>query len=186
MAWVMEHVWDAEGRAADHPDDRGGLTNRYGVSEGTALRYGYESPLDVDREGAELIFESDVWRPHRLEGIDSKYLCHEVADTAWNGGFAAGPKAIQRASNVVRRQAIHRSSVVARAVRDPLRIDGRIGPITIEAVNELTAKYEKHLYHWANFFQLERFLAIADGDPSQDAFIAGWGMRGVRFREMLP
>lgn len=189
FTFAFEHTLLREKGTSDHPSDHGGLTNTYGITTELALRYGYASCLDVDRAGAERIAMLEFWQPLRLEELESKYLAAEIFDTAYNGGPYAGVSLMQRAVNLIRLQplATPPKARQMKATASPLAVDGRQGPKTVAAVNELCRLgYEKHLYHAANGFQFVRFVELAERDPSQNFAIAGWMLRLAVFREMLP
>jgi len=177
LAWVLDQVWAAEGGVANHKDDPGGLTNRYGITWQLAERYGHSTPIGMTRFDAEHIVMAEWWEPMGLELVSSKYIAHELMDSAYNMGTSAAVKIAQRAVNMI----------AAQAGGEALIIDGRIGPKTIRALNHLVDKgYEKQLYHCMNGFQFVRYLEIYSRGPWASSFIAGWMMRLARFPEMLP
>lgn len=175
--FAIEATFKAESGVANHPDDRGGLTNRFGITWRLAERYGFNDPRDIDLVDAKRIMKLEFWDPLRLSDVSSKFIAAEVFDTAVNSGPTTAAKILQRAINLIALQA--KTSSVS--------VDGRIGPKTILAVNEIIRSgYEKHLYHAANGFQFLNFLEIVERNSSQSSFIAGWMMRLSRFEEMLP
>ena len=68
-----------------------------------------------------------------------------------------------------------------------LHVDGIIGDKTIAAINRITEKYERQLYHALNGLQFVRYLELFKANPpKRGAFIKGWMMRLARFEEMAP
>ena len=172
FSFAIKHTLDAEGgaRFANHSADRGGRT-RWGISEGLARAHGYEGDMrELPRAFAVRVAELEFWGPLRLDEIDSKYIAAEIFDTAFNGGPVIAVRLLQD---------------VLGWFGVPVRVDGRMGPNTIGAVNSLLPAKEKHLYAALNLRQGMRYVRIIEADRSQAVFFAGGMKRLSRFPEMV-
>lgn len=111
-----------EGGYADHPSDPGGATN-FGITRATLARW-RGKPVSkaqvkaLTKDEAAKIYERYYWRPIRGDelpvGVDLVTF-----DFAVNSGVSRGAIALQRSANVAD--------------------DGKIGPVTLKAVNDLSA-----------------------------------------------
>lgn len=162
---ALADVFDAEGGFANDPVDRGGAT-RYGVTEAVARAHGYEGdmralPLDLAGE----IYRADYWAPLRLDELVSDRVAGKVFDLSVNMGPTAAARILQRAV-VINRGAIE--------------VDGKIGPATLAAVNELSLRHELAVLAGVVGFAFKRYERIVEADPSQSRFIRGWLSRLIR------
>lgn len=168
--FAAHHTLSVEGGYSDHNDDRGGKTMR-GITERLARAHGYKGEMrNLSAAKAKQILKAEFWTPLRLDEIDSRYIAAEIFDTAVNSGPT---------------QAVRIAQEALRWFRVPCRVDGRMGPATIGAINSLLPSKEKHLYAALNLRQGMRYVAIIEADASQSVFFSGWMRRLARFPEMV-
>lgn len=158
-----------EGGYANHEADRGGKT-MFGVTERVARANGYKGamidlPIDTARE----IAKTQYWDILNLDRVDAlaPSVALEIFDTVYNGGEPG--QWLQRALNAFNRQ---------QADYPDVTVDGRIGPMTLAALRAFLAKRGKEgetvLVRTMNCLQGERFIRIAEANPSQESFVYGW------------
>ena len=168
---LIDAVIDREGRYVNHPADRGGPTC-WGITEAVARSQGYEGPMrDLPRAEATSIYRRIYWlRPgfDRIALRASK-IAAELFDTGVNMGTGTAAAFLQRALNALNR-----------AARDypDISVDREIGPRTLSALDGfLTARGksgETVLLRAMEALQGERYIALAERRPSQEAFLYGW------------
>jgi lysozyme family protein len=160
----------------DHPDDRGGATC-WGITVAVARRNGYtgpmqDLPLSLAREIYRKRYIVEPWFD-RVAVVDER-IGFELLDTGVNMGPARAAEFLQRLLNALNAKGSRYADVM---------VDGRIGPATIEAlraflrwrgVNGTTV-----LLRGLNALQAERYLQIAENNPSQESFFYGWLLNRV-------
>lgn len=173
MSTAFDRTWIStgpkEGGYSDHPADRGGPTN-HGISERVARANGYTGRMqDLTPDRAKVIGKSQYWDVLNLDKVSvlSEPVAAEMFDTLFNGG---DPGAwLQRCLNVFNQEG---------RIYPDMKVDGRIGPMTVEALRIYLSKRGKEgevvLLKALNAIQGERFMRIAEGNPSQELFVYGW------------
>lgn len=143
---VMREIFHHEGGYVDHPADPGGATNK-GITF-AVLQSWRGKPItkqdvkDLTEEEARDIYQMNYWRPTRCDqlpdGVDLVMM-----DGSVNSGIGRAPKWIQLAVGV-----------------EP---DGKIGPMTIAAINnadpikvidmalDARLNFLQRLKHWETF-----------------------------------
>jgi len=142
-----------EGGYVDRPTDRGGTT-KYGIS---SRQYPALDVKNITIEDALAIYRRDYWDLLGLDQLRSQAVAEEIFDTAVNSGPGTAVEVAQRSLNYLG----HR-----------LSIDGLLGPITLEALNEYP--YERALLKVLNGVQFMVYLNIVEMDPTQGANARGW------------
>lgn len=169
---ALEEILRKEGGYVDHPADRGGPTN-FGITEAVARAFGYQRDMrDMPLYVALKIYRKRYWRGPGFNDVAglSERIAFELFDTGVNMGPATAARFLQRALNVLNR---------AGRIYPDMATDGRIGPITLAALGAFLAARgetlgEAVLLKTLNGLQLERYVAIAEKDPGQEAFVFGW------------
>lgn len=168
---LIDAVIDREGRYVNHPADRGGPTC-WGITEAVARAQGYAGNMrDLPREQAAIIYRRIYWL---LPGFDKVALrapniAAELFDTGVNMGTGTAAGFLQRALNALNR-----------AARDypDIAVDRAIGPRTLSALDGFlrarSAGGETILLRAIEALQGERYIALAERRPSQEAFLYGW------------
>lgn len=156
-----------EGGYSNRAEDRGGPT-MWGITEATARRYGYSGDMrSLPRERALQIYRARYWEEPNFNWVStvSDGVAAELFDTGVNCGQATAAMMLQRALNVLYDAA-------------PIRVDGDVGPATIGRLKAyLKARPsdgESILLVSLNCLQGERYIHIAETDPSQRKNINGW------------
>jgi lysozyme family protein len=193
-ARAVDELLGVERGFVDDPVDRGGTT-KYGISlrflvaEGTIDLDG-DGRADFDLDGDGDIDGIDI---RKLTRGDAKFLYHHcfwrrldadalprpvgemLFDQAVNAGIGNARRLLQRAIN----------RCLKRATSAPaqLKVDGAIGPATLQAMNWVLRWGALGMPALTDAFRVEvrlRYRAIADRDPSQKKFLRGWLARADR------
>ena len=174
----LAEVLRAEGGFNDIPADRGGATN-YGISlrflvteVATNPRARAIVPPPINRETirtltvqqAGALYRLCFWQPVRGDELPAR-LDHAVFCMAANAGVLTSGRLLQRALNL------------ALPFQDAVKLDGRIGPVTVAAVRE--AHDELVLAHFRRMAS-DHYQSIVRRNPSQRIFLKGWLARAKR------
>jgi lysozyme family protein len=165
-----------EGGYSNHPADKGGETI-WGITAATARAFGYSGAMrDMPRSVAESIYTERYWLQPRLDQVAaiSPSIAEELLDTGVNMGPATAARFLQRALNVLNQDG---------KLYPDLVVDGAIGKMTLSALRAfLQARGtdgEQVLLRMLNAQQSVRYMEIAEGDKSQEAFMYGWQLNRV-------
>jgi lysozyme family protein len=169
---LIDALIDREGGYADNPADKGGPTC-FGITEAVARAHGYVGPMrQLPREEAAAIYRRLYWlRPHFDEiAARSPRIAAELFDTGVNMGPAVAVTFLQRALTALNRGGKDYPDLTP---------DGRIGPVTLAALDEFFAKRgrtggETVLLRAVEALQGERYLRLAERRPANEAFLYGW------------
>lgn len=167
----LDALVQREGGYVNHPADRGGPT-RWGITEQVARAFGYTGAMkDLPVARAKDIYRERYWEDPNFDEVADRYpeVAEELFDTGVNMGTSVASKFLQRGLNLMNRGAGDYPDILA---------DGRIGKITISTLDRYKAKRGSRggevLRKTLNGFQLERYAAIVEANPSQEAFMYGW------------
>jgi lysozyme family protein len=152
--WVLKN----EGEWSDHPSDRGGRT-KFGITEATARRHGLQVE-DVTEADAVRIFVEDYWR---FDRIKSDVVATKLFDIAVNCGTVSAVIMLQRALRILGRTEV--------------KVDGRLGRFTLTAAN---ATRDWVLLAALTYLQMDKYVGLAEKDPTQQVFLGGWLARANR------
>lgn len=144
---AVELVLRHEGGYVDDPDDPGGAT-KYGIS---AREFPKIDICALTVEEAKKIYDVHYWMPSGLADVEDQGVANFIFDLLVNMGSYRDGQIVQRACN---------------SLGDNLVVDGRIGPITIEAINGCDPAELKNAI--AN--EARRFYEELD----QPRFLQGW------------
>lgn len=168
---LIDAVIDREGRYVNHPADRGGPTC-WGITEAVARANGYAGAMrDLPRDEAAAIYRRLYWLRPGFDKIALRApkIAAELFDTGVNMGTGTAGKFLQRALNALNR--------TARDYPD-IAVDGAVGARTVSALDGfLKARGrggETVLLRAMEALQGERYIALAERRPSQEAFLYGW------------
>jgi lysozyme family protein len=155
----------------DHPADRGGATN-WGITTAVARANGWQGTIrDLPRARAAEIYERVYWRGPGLDRIATRapMLAAELFDTGVNMGTATAIGFLQRALNALNR---------GQADYPDLAADGAVGARTLAALDAFLARRGKAgeavLVKAIDALQGERYVALAERRPANEAFLYGW------------
>lgn len=171
---LIEAVIGREGGYSNHPADRGGPTN-WGITEQVARAYGYKGAMQsLPRGTAVEIYRRRYWTGPGFDKVAATFprLAEELFDTGINMGPAVAVTFLQRALNVLNRQAADYPDIGA---------DGQIGPMTITALKGYAVRRggagslgETVLMRACDGLQAARYIELAERNASQEAFVFGW------------
>lgn len=167
---LIDAVIDREGGFVHHPADRGGAT-RYGITEAVARAEGYAGDMRAfPRDMAVEIYRRLYWQRPGFDLVAQRApaLAAELFDTGINMGPGVAASFLQRALNALNRGAIDYPDIT---------VDGRIGQRTLAALDgflRVRPGGEAVLITAAAALQGERYLALAEARPANEAFLYGW------------
>lgn len=174
---LIDDLIEREGPYVNNPADRGGPT-RFGITQAEARADGYAGDMHTfPRERAVSIY----WRKYVTDqGIDllmkrSAALAAEALDTGVNMGKPWGVMFLQQVLNAFNEG--------GKLWPDLARVDGNYGAKSDAALAAYLAHPRRGridvLLAAMNALQGERYLGIAERNPTQEAFVYGWLLNRV-------
>jgi len=171
VAALIDEVIAREGGYSNHPADRGGPTN-FGITQAVARANGYAGDMrQLPRGVAEAIYRRLYWeRPgYAFVAEIAPNVAAELFDSAVNMGPATATAFLQRALNALNRN---------QKDYPDLKTDRLVGAKTLAALGafmRLRGKTgEKVLLKAIEALQGERYVALAESRPANEAFLYGW------------
>lgn len=168
---LIDEVIAREGGFTNHPADRGGPTN-WGITQAVAREAGYEGAMrDLPRSVAARIYRRRYWEQPGFCFVAevAPFVAEELFDTGVNMGTDVATGFLQRTLNALNRNGGDYAD---------LTVDRRIGPKTLAALTgflHLRGKAgETVLLKAMEALQGERYIALAEGRPANEAFLYGW------------
>lgn len=168
---LIDEVIAREGGYSNHPADRGGPTH-FGITQAVARTNGFMGDMRaLPRSVAEAIYRRLYWEKPGFAFVAelTPAIAEELFDTAVNMGPGIASAFLQRTLNALNRDA---------ADYPDLRIDKAIGAKTLAALGafmKIRGKAgEKVLLKALEALQGERYLALAESRPANEAFLYGW------------
>ncbi len=133
----------------NNPNDPGGAT-RWGVTERVARSYGYTGDMfDYPLEEAKKVYKASYWNMTRVDDLPED-IRYDVFDASVNSGIQQATKWLQAACGV--------------------KVDGRIGPETINAAHAMDAQMLKRRF---TGYRLQFMTDL----PTWGSFGRGWAKR---------
>jgi lysozyme family protein len=168
---LIDNVIAKEGGYVNHPADRGGATN-WGVTEEVARAFGYAGDMKaLPRSEAVRIYKLRYWMRPGFDRVNDIYpaVAEEMFDTGINMGPKVASTFLQRCLNALNREGRDYGDITP---------DGDCGPVTVQNLASYKARRgaegESVLVKALNALQGSRYIGIAEGRPSQEAFVYGW------------
>lgn len=168
---IIEGVLLAEGGYSNDSRDRGGETN-FGITVKTARANGYTGPMkSMTRDFAREVYRRQYVLAPGFDKIAdlSQAIAAELVDTGVNMGPKVAAQFLQRALNGLNNQGKDYADLV---------VDGAAGQNTRNALAAFLKKRgkegERRLLLLLNAIQGERYLSLAEGRRSNEAFLYGW------------
>lgn len=168
---LLDGLIAREGGYSDHPADRGGPTN-YGITLAVARSEGFGGAMrDLPRALARDIYRRRYWLTPRFDRVAeiAPKIAAELFDTGVNMGPAVATGILQRTLNALNRQQEDWPDIV---------VDRRIGPATLNSLRAFLrkrgARGNNLLLKAMNALQGERYVALAESRPENEAFLFGW------------
>ena len=174
---LIDALTDREGSYVNHPADRGGAT-RYGITEAVARAHGFSGAMNRSPPAeAAAIYRRLYWLRPRFEQVARRAprVAAELFDTGANMGPAVAATFLQRALTALNRNGSDYADLTP---------DGRIGPVTLSALDAFLAargseRGETVLLRALEALQGERYLRLAEKRPANEAFLYGWLANGI-------
>lgn len=168
---LIDAVLDREGGYTNNPADRGGET-KYGITAAVARANGYTGAMRALPEAtARAIYAKLYWTQPRFDAVatHAPAVAAELFDTGINMGTATAASFLQRALNALNRGAVDYPD---------MPVDGHVGDTTIAALAAFLARRkaggEDVLRKALDALQGERYVALAERRPADEAFLYGW------------
>lgn len=140
----------------------------WSIVEDDVRRYGrarkMSENLELEKAVKDFYF-INFWKANALEKVAflSPSIAVEVFDTAVNGG---GTVLLQKTLNVMNRRG---------TLWKDIKVDGVIGPITIETLaTALRKRSERLIYRVLNAYQGKRYIDLMEGNPAKYEEFIGW------------
>jgi lysozyme family protein len=168
---LIDAVIDREGGFVDHPADRGGATC-WGITQAVARDNGYAGAMrSLPRATAADIYRRLYWVRPGFDKIATRAprIAEELFDTGVNMGPAVAIGFVQRALNALNRGATDYPDTA---------LDGQVGRRLLAALDAFLARRGKGaetvLLKAIEALQGERYVALAERRPANEAFLYGW------------
>ena len=162
---LIDALLEREGGYINHPADRGGATN-FGITQSVARANGYYGPMrSLPRDEAAAIYKRLYWLRPQYDSVATiaPQVAAELFDTGVNMGPAVATTFLQRALTALNRNGSDYPDLVP---------DGRIGPMTLQALKDFIATRgatgaQRVLMRALEALQGERYLRLAER-PAED------------------
>ena len=171
VADLIDEVIAREGGYSNHPADRGGPTN-WGITQAVARANGYAGPMQaLPRAQAAAIYRRLYWDQPGYGFVAelAPAIAAELFDTAVNMGVGTATGFLQRALNALNRN---------QKDYPDLTVDRVIGARTLAALQAFRVLRgtmgDRVLLAAIEAMQGERYIALAESRPANEAFLYGW------------
>ena len=169
---LIGELIEREGGYVNHPADKGGPTC-FGITEAVARAHGYGGAMrSLPRHEAAAIYRRLYWLRPSYDQVAkrSEKIAAELFDTGVNMGPAVATTFLQRALTALNRNGKDYTDLTP---------DGRVGPLTLHALDAFLASRGKKggetvLLRALEALQGERYLRLAERRPANEAFLYGW------------
>ncbi len=165
-----------EGGYSNHPDDAGGET-MWGITSAVAHEFGYIGPMKtLPRDTAAQIYLQLYWTKPQLDKINAvaPTIAEKLFDIGVNAGLKTGMRFLQRALNVLNRQAQDYADIA---------VDGVFGGGTMKALNTFLgargASGQQALVSMINAQLSVYYIELAERSPKNETFQYGWQLNRV-------
>lgn len=152
-----------DGGYVHDPRDPGGET-KYGISKRAHPDVNIRA---LTRDQAAEIYYKEYWLPLSLDKVRDPVIATEVFDTATNTGTGRAARILQESLNLLNR----------REGRGRMRVDGRVGPITLQNVEYWTRKDREALLALLNVKQGSFYLGLIQRRPTMIYALRSWMRR---------
>ncbi|MDQ2879080.1 MAG: hypothetical protein M3R41_08400 [Pseudomonadota bacterium] len=168
---LIDAVIDREGGYSNDKADAGGAT-KWGITEAVARQQGYIGDMRaLPRDQAAAIYRRLYWLKPGFDAVALRapHIAAELFDTGVNMGPTVAVTFVQRALNALNRGA---------SDYPDMPVDGRLGPTTLAALDAFLLRRrpggEAVLSKATEALQGERYVALAERRPANEAFLYGW------------
>lgn len=177
-----------EGGYANDPDDLGGETYK-GIARKMqpgwrgwplidALKQGVGNDAAAIDRAAEAspslqmfvlsAYQKSYWDTMSLDWLQDQRVANELYDTGVNMGIGRAGLFFQRALNCINRNG---------DLFPDLKLDGQVGPKTIQAFNSLSQADRNTVWKLLNCQQGAKYIDICEANPKQEKFMRSWALR---------
>ena len=168
---LLDELIDREGGYVDHPADRGGPT-KWVVTQAIARQHGYSGNMRAfPRAMAEEVYTQLYWQRPGFDRVATiaPTIAAELFDTGVNMGPGIALGFLQRALNALNRNGQDYPDI---------NVDRQFGPITLGALQRFIDvrgdRGEAVLLKAIEALQGERYIALTESRPANEAFLYGW------------
>lgn len=157
---IQELVFPHEGGVSNHPNDRGGLTNK-GITKETFNSYAeidlgiMPAKQNLTNEQASIIYKKRFWSPLKADEINSFSLSYALYDFHINAPGQA-VKILQKSIN---------------SLGGNLIVDNKMGVKTITAINNISPQ---KLFNEYKKNRITYYIQRVANNPEQGVFLKGW------------
>lgn len=157
---VVPFILKWEGGYVNHPNDKGGITNK-GVTLATYKSFypnkGIEDLKRITDAEWNHIFKCGYWDKVKGDDIKSQCMADAICNFAYMSGNTQAIKELQRLLGIVD--------------------DGKIGIITLNTLNQQATLNEKYLFEGYIKRQMDFYCLICKKNPKLNVFLNGWKNR---------
>lgn len=168
---LIDALLEREGGFVADPADRGGAT-RFGITQATARRHGYDGAMArLPRATAAAIYRRDYWIAPRLDRVAALApgVAAELFDTGVNIGPGTAAGFLRRALNALNRGQRDFADVAPAGA-----IDAAVLAALGDFLHVRRPGGEAVLLKALDALQGERYVALAERRPADEAFLYGW------------
>lgn len=168
---LIDELIAREGGYVARAADRGGPT-RYGITQAVARTHGYAGDMaKLSRDRAVAIYRTDYWTKPGLDAVAAiaPQVAAELFDTGVNMGTATAAGFLRRALN-----ALNRNGSDYRDIAPSGAIDSGAVTALRAFMRVRGAAAQTVLVKALDALQGERYVALAERRPANEAFLYGW------------
>lgn len=158
--YAMNVVFMHEGRLSNDKNDKGGLTN-FGITLPFLQQYNPSATINdipnLTKLDAQKIYKFLLWDKYNYFKIQDKNIAAKIFDMSVNIGEYESHKIAQFSINSL--------------LKNQIAVDGILGPISIEKLNELNPDYlmNELRQHLKNYY-----LLVVAKNPDDRVFLNDW------------
>jgi lysozyme family protein len=170
---LIDELIKLEGGYVDHPDDHGGPTNM-GITLATLAKWRQCKVAPAEVQRLSKVEAKDIYLHEYYERPGLSTLPEDIQPVAFDMSVNLGP-----------RQAIKIIQEACCVLGNQVAIDGRIGPMTILAVQKSCAdRGATEVLSQIAKVRKDFYCKLVKDNPSQHVFLAGWLNRADKFKEV--
>ena len=144
----------------------------FGITQAVARAHGYVGPMmRLPRDTAIAIYRADYWTTPRLDDVAAMapQIAAELFDTGVNMGLGTAAGFLRRALNALNRGGADYRDIPAAGAIDAAALDALKAFLRVRGANGVGV-----LVKALDALQGERYLALAEQRPADEAFLYGW------------
>ncbi len=168
---LIDELIAREGGYVANPADKGGPTC-FGITEAVARAHGYSGPMArLPHTIAIAIYRADYWTKPRLDQVaaTAPQVAAELFDTGVNMGNGTAASFLRRALNALNRGGADYRDIATTGAVDTTVLDALKAFLRVRG-----AGAQGVLVKALDALQGERYLALAEQRPADEAFLYGW------------